>query len=145
MQLVQQACPLWVPLVEAGELSGPGTEHFLAKYLRPVFDVAQPPTRVLLGCTHYPVLLPGIRRLVPPGVEILDQPAIVAERLEDWLRRHPERAAALGRGATRRFLTTDDPVWFATEGRRILGGSLEAERVRLPRLFSPSPCPYPSA
>jgi len=131
LRLMQQACPLWVPLVEAGELSGPGVDFFLHRYLDPLFASNHPPTRLLLACTHYPLLLPGIRRAVAPHVEILTQGEIVAERLDDWLRRHPEMETRLGRGATRRFLTTDDPGWFAAQGERLLGWPITVEKTRL--------------
>ena len=90
------------------------------------------PSKLLLGCTHYPLLLPGIRALVPPEVEIIDQAAIVAERLADWLRRHPEMESRLARGGGRRFATTDDPAWFAQKGERILGAPLRVDRARVP-------------
>jgi glutamate racemase len=131
LTLVQQACPLWVPLVEAGELDGPGADWFLRRSLAPVIERPDPPSRLLLGCTHFPLLLPGIRRFVPPSVEILDQSKIVALRLADWLQRHPEHESKLTRRATRRFATTDDPAWFASRGERLLGHPLFAERVRL--------------
>jgi glutamate racemase len=131
LRVVQQACPLWVPLVEAGELSGPGVDHFLHRYLDPLFHAHDPPSRLLLACTHYPLLLPGIRRAVPAGVEILTQGEIVAERLDDWLRRHPEMETRLGREATRRFLTTDDPAWFAAQGQRLLGFPINVQKTRL--------------
>ncbi|HYP16322.1 MAG TPA: glutamate racemase [Opitutus sp.] len=131
LTLLQQACPLWVPLVEAGELDGPGTEYFLKRYLSPVLDRADPPQRLLLGCTHSPLLFPAIRRLVPQEIEILDQGQLVAARFADWLQRHPEHETRLSRGGTRRFATTDDPGWFATRGERLLGRPLTAERVRL--------------
>jgi glutamate racemase len=131
LRLVQQACPLWVPLVEAGETSGPGVEWFLRRYLDPLFAAGDAPTRMLLACTHYPLLLPGIRAVTPPAVEILTQGEIVAERLADWLRRHPEMEARLTRGGQRRFLTTDDPAWFAAQGQRILGQRLAVAKVRL--------------
>ena len=131
LELVQQACPLWVPLVEAGELDGPGTEHFLRRYLDPVLDRPRPPRRLLLACTHYPLLFPGIRRIVPREIEVLAQGDIVAARLADWLARHPEHETRLGRGGQRRFATTDDPAWFAARGERLLGQPLTAERVRL--------------
>jgi glutamate racemase len=139
LDLIGQACPLWVPLVEAGELEGPGVEHFLHRYLDPVFDRERPPTRVLLGCTHYPLLLPGIRAAVPPGVEVIAQGDIVAERLEDWLERHPEMETRLGRSGTRRYLTTDDPVWFAAQGERVLSQRFAAEKVALPPFISAQP------
>jgi glutamate racemase len=133
LRLIQQACPIWVSLVEAGELSGPGVDYFLHRYLDPVFSTPTPPSRMLLACTHYPLLLPGILRAVPPGLEVLTQGEIVAERLADWLVRHPEMESRLPRGGTRRFLTTDDPGWFAAQGEAMVGGPIEVEKVGLLR------------
>jgi glutamate racemase len=131
LTLLQQACPLWVPLVEAGELDGPGTEYFLRKALAPLLPPHPVPQRLLLGCTHYPLLLPALRRILPPEVHVLDQGEIVATRLADWMRRHPAQVAKLSRGGTRRFATTDDPAWFSEKGQRLLGIPVTAERVRL--------------
>lgn len=131
LELIQQACPLWVPLVEAGELDGPGTEWFLRRSLEPVLDSGRRPQRILLGCTHYPLLLPAIRRLVPTEVEILAQGEVVASRLGAWLERHPEQEARLGRSGLRRFVTTDEAAWFSARGEKLLGRPLTAERIRL--------------
>ena len=131
LELIQQACPLWVPLVEAGELDGPGTEWFLRRSLDPVLHRGRQPQRILLGCTHFPLLLPAIRPLVPADVEILAQGEVVAARLGAWLDRHPEQEARLGRSGLRRFVTTDDAAWFSARGERILGRPLAAERIRL--------------
>ncbi|CAM2930138.1 glutamate racemase [Rariglobus hedericola] len=131
IRVVQQACPLWVPLVEAGEIDGEGTEYFLRKALAPLLPPNEAPKRVLLGCTHYPLLLPVLRRIFSADTEILDQGPLVAERLADWIRRHPEQEANLTRGGTRRYCTTDDPEWFAARGGKLLGSSIQAERVRL--------------
>jgi glutamate racemase len=131
LRLIQQACPLWVSLVEAGELSGQGTEYFLHKNLDPLFAAPDPPSRVLLGCTHYPLLLPAIRTMVPPSVEIIAQGGLVADRLADWLQRHPEMERRLSRKGTRRYATTDDPEWFARQGEVILSAPIAVERVRL--------------
>ena len=137
--LVEQACPLWVPLVEAGETSGAGTDYFLHKYLDPILTSAEagrapPPSRILLGCTHYPLLLPGIRAIiekVDPSIALLTQGAIVAERLADWLDRHPEMERRLSRGGARRYDTTDDPAWFAAQGARVMNQGIAAQTVRL--------------
>ncbi|MFA6962086.1 MAG: glutamate racemase [Opitutaceae bacterium] len=131
LTLVQQACPLWVPLVEAGELDGPGTEWFLRRSLEPVLGGGVLPLRMLLGCTHYPLLLPALRRIVPPEVEILDQGEIVATRFADWLRRHPDQERRLTKGGARRLATTDDPSWFTARGEQLLGRPMTAERARL--------------
>ncbi len=131
LTLIQQACPMWVSLVEAGELEGAGAEFFLHRYLDPVLAAPVPPRRILLGCTHYPLLLPGIRRLVPEDIEIVVQGGEVAARFSDWLQRHPEFAARLSRGGQRRFATTDDPSWFAARGARMLGRAIDVERAQL--------------
>jgi glutamate racemase len=141
LELVQRACPMWVPLVENGELDGPGTEFFVRKYLDPIFRTEVPPTRLLLGCTHYPLLLPRIREAVPQGTEILPQGALVAERLQDWLERHPEFEARLTQGGTRTYLTTDDPEWFCAQAERLVRRGLQARQVRLARVDEASPPP----
>jgi glutamate racemase len=132
LRLVQQACPLWVPLVEAGETEGAGAEYFLAKYLDPLFaHRTESPSRILLGCTHYPLLLEGIRKHVPPGVEVLPQGPIVAERLADWLARHPKVEARLSHGGRYEILTTDNPSWFGAFGERVLGEPCDPRKIRL--------------
>jgi glutamate racemase len=131
IELIQQACPMWVPLVEAGELDGPGTEWFLRRSLGPVLERPKPPQRILLGCTHYPLLLPAIERLVPPAIDLLNQAEIVSTRFANWLLRHPEFERRLSRNGTRRFATTDDAAWFSNRGQRLLGRPITAQRVRL--------------
>jgi glutamate racemase len=132
LRLIEQACPLWVPLVEAGEIEGPGVDYYLHKYLDPLFARPDPPTRVLLACTHYPLLWSPIRALVPPTVELLAQGDLVAERLADWLERHPEMERRLSRNASRHYATTDDPSWFAAQGEPIMGTAIAVEKARLP-------------
>jgi len=143
LRLIEKACPLWVPLVEAGELSGPGTDFFVHKYLDPLFAPGAPaPSALALACTHYPLLQEPIRAAVPAGVRIISQGDIVAKGLRDWLRRHPDMEARLSREGRRRYATTDDPIWFAARGSAILqpvlglaGGAITVEKVRL-RQFS---------
>jgi glutamate racemase len=131
LRLIEQACPLWVPLVEAGETSGQGVDYFLHKYLDPLFARSDPPKRVLLGCTHYPLLQAGIRAIVPPEVELVTQGELVAERLADWLVRHPDMELRLTRNTLRHYATTDDPAWFAMQGDSILGVPISVEKVQL--------------
>ena len=131
LRLIEQACPLWVPLVEAGETSGPGVDYFLHKYLDPLFARLDPPARLLLGCTHYPLLQAGIRAIVPPAVEIITQGELVAERLDDWLRRHPDMEQRLSRNVRRHYATTDDPAWFAAQGEPIMRVSIAVKKVCL--------------
>lgn len=131
LDLIEQACPMLVPLVEAGELTGPGTEYFLHKYLDPLLFRFQPPTRILLGCTHYPLLLPSIRSILPASIEVISQGRLVATRLADWLVRHPEIEQRLSRGSDHRFVTTEDPDWFREKGEPILERTIHVDRVHL--------------
>lgn len=131
LNLIQQACPLWVPLIEAGETSGAGVDYFLHKYLDPLLARKDPPSRILLGCTHYPLLEEGIRAIVPESTEIVAQGELVADRLADWLVRHPEMEQRLSRRGLRRYATTDDPAWFAAQGKPIMGEAIPVEKVVL--------------
>lgn len=132
LHLVQQACPLWVPLVEAGEIDSPGAKHFLHQYLDPLFaNPVRQPSRLLLGCTHYPLLLPGIKAIVPPHVDVISQGPIVSERLDDYLQRHPDMKARLQQRGQRRYVTTDDPSWFAEHAAWILEQPVDVEKVEL--------------
>jgi glutamate racemase len=131
LRLVQVACPLLVPLVENGELEGPGLRHFLAKYWAETRRAAAEIDALLLGCTHYPLLLPALRRVVPAGVQVLEQGGIVAPSLADYLRRHPELETRLSRGGTTCFLTTDASAGFDHLAELFLGQAVASERVDL--------------
>jgi glutamate racemase len=132
IRLTQVACPLLVPLVENGELSGAGLEYFLQKYWRETLDRAGGlPDALLLACTHYPLLYPAIRTLVPNETKILAQADIVAPALADYLTRHTELAARLSRGGRERFLTTDQTEAFSKLASLFLGRDVVAERVEL--------------
>jgi glutamate racemase len=132
LRLVQQPCPLWVPLIEEGELAGPGIEHYLHKYLDPLLDgTLERPDRILLGCTHYPILIGGIRAIVPPRIDVLAQADIVADRLVDWLLRHPEMERRLSRGGQQRFEVTTDRALFEAQTAQLLGRSIRAEQIQL--------------
>ncbi len=131
LTLYQQECSMWVPLVEAGELSGAGPEWFVARDLARLLISAPRTQRILLACTHYPALLPIIRKNLPEKTSVLTQAPVIAERLADWLNRHPEFDEKLSRKGRRHFLTTDDALYFRDLGERILGKPIECERVRL--------------
>jgi glutamate racemase len=131
VRLVQQACPLLVPLVEAGELAGPGLDHFIRKYWD--LTVAQDAgvDTLLLGCTHYPLIQPRIRALLPASVRILSQDALVAPSLADYLLRHPEMEARLSRGGGCHYLTTDQCEFFDHLAEIFMGRAVSSEKVEL--------------
>jgi glutamate racemase len=131
VKLIQQACPLLVPLVEAGELSGEGVDYFLSKYWEETQSRSTDIDTLLLACTHYPLLLDRIRAIVPKSVRILVQSGIVTPSLSDYLRRHPEIESRLSRNATERFLTTDHPEGFDRLAEIFLGRPVESENIEL--------------
>jgi glutamate racemase len=131
VRLVQVACPLLAPLVENGELSGPGLDHFLRKYWEETERRAGGVDALLLACTHYPLILQRIREVVPPAVTLLSQGEIVAPSLESYLGRHPEIEGRLSRGGTTQFLTTDASRSFDQLARLFLGEGVASERVDL--------------
>lgn len=126
-----RACPMWVPLVENREADGPGADYFVKKYIDGLMADDPLIDTVILGCTHYPLLIDKIRRYVPDGVNILSQGAIVADSLTDYLRRHPEINAKITRGATTRYLTTEQADRFAEQASLFMGSPVSARRVEL--------------
>lgn len=131
LPLTQLACPMLVPLVEAGEIDGEGAEYFLEKYWAETRARSPRVDALLLACTHYPILYPLLRRLVPRQTEILVQGEIVAPSFQDYLLRHPEMESRLSRGKTERFATTDQTEGFERLAGLFLGRSVFAERVEV--------------
>ncbi len=131
IHLLQWACPMLVPLVEAGELSGGGTDFFIHQYWNQTHALHPEIDTLLLACTHYPLLYPRIRAIVPPEVSILMQGDFVAPSLADYLTRHPEINSALTRGGTRSFLTTDRTEGFDRLAEAFIGHSVISEKISL--------------
>lgn len=136
VQVFQEACPLLVPIIEAGEKDWEGTDLILKKYLGRLFAQDRDIEVILLGCTHYPIVRDHIVRAVPPGVLVRDQGPIVAGKLRDYLRRHPELDGRLTRNGARRFLTTDQPGKFEEMALVFYGEPVRAEFASIE-----SPCP----
>jgi len=105
--VTMEACPLWVPLVENNEIGNPGAEYFIQKHVDRVFSRDPKIDTLILGCTHYPLLIESIRKFLPSGVTLINQGHIVAVSLSDYLRRHPEIEGVCTRNGGRTFYTTD--------------------------------------
>jgi glutamate racemase len=123
----QQACPEWVPLVESGDyldftLADPIIRDCLIKLLDQSDDI----DTVLLACTHYPLLYPRIRAMLPPDISVVSQGEIVADSLSSYLQRHPEMEARLSKGASLEFCTTGDPDSFKHAAGMFWGEGVEA-------------------
>ena len=112
MEVAQQACPLWVPIVENSEAEGDGADYFVRKYIDELMEKDPLIDTFVLGCTHYPLLIDKIRRYAPAGIRILEQGQLVAESLKDYLVRHPEMERRLEKGGRVEFLTSENPEKF---------------------------------
>ena len=113
-----QACPFWVPLIEYNEADSPGADYFVKKRLDQLMQKDPLIDTLILGCTHYPILLPKIVKYVSPEVRIVPQGEYVASSLKDYLRRHPEMEARCTKGGHVDYYTTENPQRFK-EGARI--------------------------
>ena len=133
--VAQQACPMWVPLIENGEHLQTGADYFVEKYLRLLFLLDPQIDTLVLGCTHYPLLMPKIQAILPAivahEVEVVAQGEIVARSLKDYLRRHTDIAATLSQGATCTYLTTEQADKFSESASLFLHTPIEARHVVL--------------
>lgn len=127
--VTEEACPMWVPLVEYGESRSDGADFFIKKHIDNLLERDPQIDTLLLGCTHYPLLLEKIRKFVPDGINIVSQGEIVAESLKDYLLRHPEIDSECSKSGTVRFLTTENKEKFREMASTFIGMPIEAEEV----------------
>ena len=107
-----EACPMWVPLVENNESQSEGADYFIRQHIERLLQNDPLIDTILLGCTHYPLLMDKIRKFTPSHIRIIAQGEYVAESLQDYLRRHPEMDNLCSQGGTCRFLTTESEQKF---------------------------------
>ena len=131
VKVYQQACPMWVPLVENNEEKGDGANYFIQQDLASLFKQSSSIDTLLLACTHYPLLKDKIEKYVPAGVKIITQGELVTNSLSNYLERHPEIAAACSKGGTIRFCTTDAEADFKGQASHFYGRAIEAETIHL--------------
>jgi glutamate racemase len=127
----QEACPMWVYLVEHKHLEGEGADYFVHQNISRILEKDPMIDTLLLACTHYPLLEKTIRKFLPVQVKLVSQGAIVAERLEDYLFRHQEITTLLSRNGNRLFATTDDASIFNEQATLFFGDSVVSEHVIL--------------
>lgn len=129
--VVEQACPMWVPLVENGEANSPGADYFVQKYVSALLSKDANIDTIILGCTHYPLLLPKIRQHVPDNIRIVSQGEYVARSLKDYLCRHPEMDARCTKGGTCRFFTTESEDKFMDSAAIFLNEKVHVGHISL--------------
>ena len=131
IRVTSEACPMWVPLVECGEYNSPGADYFVKERIEHLMSRDSLIDTVILGCTHYPLLLPKIRQHMPEGVNIIEQGGYVASSLKDYLGRHPEMEKRITQGGSVRFLTTERAEQFQQKAAIFMGEELQAQKVQL--------------
>ncbi|MFM7154710.1 MAG: glutamate racemase [Bacteroidota bacterium] len=131
IKVFQQACPMWVPLVENNEHEGPGADYFVKKYLDALLAQSGDIDTILLGCTHYPLLIGKIRQYLPAGVEVISQGEIVADKLEDYLLRHPEMERQCRKGGQTIYLTTGSATGFDAMAAIFMGEPVHSRHAKL--------------
>lgn len=129
VKVYQQACPMWVPLVENNEFDKPGADYFVKKYTEELMSQAADIDTIMLACTHFPLLLPKIRQYIPSTVRVLSQGDIVAQSLRDYLSRHREIDVRLSKGGTVRFFTTESPDKFVGTAGLFFEGDIDVRRL----------------
>lgn len=125
------ACPFWVPLVEYNEADSPGADYFVKKRIDQLMLLDPEIDAIILGCTHYPLLMPKIVKYVNPGIRIVPQGEYVAESLKDYFLRHPEMEEKCTRNGRVQYLTTENPDKFKESAQLFLHEDVEVKNIVL--------------
>lgn len=136
IKVYQEACPMWVPLVENNEHTSHGADFFVKKHLHSIFEKGETIDVLLLACTHYPLLRQKIEEHLPVGVKLVSQGEIVADSLADYLRRHPEIETRCSRGGGRDFYTTDSTEDFDNHATIFFGEMVQSKHLELTSLVA---------
>ena len=129
IQVTGVACPFWAPLVEYHEADSPGADYFVKKRIDEVMRKDPEIDALVLGCTHYPLLMPKIVKYLPAGVRIVPQGEYVADSLSRYLQRHTDLDERCSRGASVRYLTTENPDTFKLQAQTFLHEEVEVEHI----------------
>lgn len=127
----EQACPMWVPLVEYGESASPGADYFVKLYLDELLHRDERIDSIVLACTHYPLLCPKIEQYLPEGIRLISQGELVATSLKDYLLRHPEMEVRLSKNGSISYRTTECPDKFEGLASIFVDEAVAATRVKI--------------
>ena len=131
IQVSGVACPFWVPLVEYNEADSPGADYFVKKRIDEIMHKDPAIDTIILGCTHYPLLMPKIQKYLPQGVQVVPQGEYVAKSLKQYLERHPNIEARCSKGAGVQYLTTENPQKFQEQAQIFLHKPVKVENITL--------------
>ena len=131
LDVYQEACPMWVPLVENNEFDGPGADYFVKRHIDSLLANSAEIDTILLACTHYPLLMEKIRQFTPPEITILPQGEIVAASLKQYLENHPEIAEQCSTQGKNSFFTTDSTEDFDNHATAFFGKPVKSTHLTL--------------
>ncbi len=131
VKVFQQACPMWVPLIENEECDSHGADFFVKKYINQLLDQSPAIDTILLACTHYPLMHDKFREYTPADIKLLSQGEIVANSLADYLKRHPDIETKLSLGGSHHFFTTDSTEDFDKHAANFYGAEIRSLHVDL--------------
>lgn len=131
VKVYQQACALWVPLIENNEYTNEGADFFYKKNVDQLFAQNMNIDTIILACTHYPIIKDAIRKFSPKGTTILSQGEIIADSLQGYLKRHPEMEEKLSKNNHQSFCTTDDAKGFDAQATKFFGQPVQSKQVQL--------------
>ena len=129
--VVDEACPMWVPLVENREFDTPGADYYIKKHIDSLLSQDAEIDVIILGCTHYPLLINKIKQFLPKGITVFSQGTQVADSLKDYLSRHLEIDCRLTKGHTSRFQTTESTAKFSEMATLFLNQPIDVEQILL--------------
>ncbi len=129
LNVYQQSCPMWVPLIENNEHLSAGADYFVQEYCETLLNQCADIDCILLACTHYPLLLPKLKEILPDSIHILSQGEIVAHSLSDYLNRHPEIESSLSKQGKKEFYTSGDTQDFNEQASIFFGEQLFAKNM----------------
>ena len=131
IQVSGVACPFWVPLVEYNEADSPGADYFVKKRIDELMNKDAKIDAIILGCTHYPLLMPKILKYLPAGVRVIPQGEYVAESLKRYFEQHPQMEQRCSHGGNVHYLTTENPQKFKEQAQLFLHEDVEVENITL--------------
>lgn len=131
IQVVQEACPMWVPLIENNQFDNEGGAYFIEYHTNQLLQKDKNIDTIILGCTHYPIIMEQIKKVIPDSITLLSQGKLVADKLKDYLSRHPSIENNCSKGGKIEYYTTDNTSIFDERATLFIGKEIKSKRITL--------------
>lgn len=131
IEVVQEACPIWVPLIENNQFDNPGGDFFIQHHVDQLLSKDAQIDTIILGCTHYPIIQDQIQAKIPNSITLLSQGKLVADKLQDYFSRHPEMERNCSKGGKIDYYTTDNTTIFDERATLFIGKEIKSKSISL--------------